>query len=50
MFAVGNDYHNNGTSVKDIHLRVMHSLPTFAAKTWNADKVSMPFEDFDILS
>lgn len=47
MFAVWNDHPNNGTTVKDIHHRIMHSLPTMAAKTWNADKVSMPFEDFD---
>ncbi len=46
MFAVWNDHPNNGTTVKDIHHRIMHSLPTIAAKTWNADKVSVPFDEF----
>ncbi len=50
MFAVWNDHPNNGTTVKDIHHRIMHSLPTMAAKTWNADKVSLPFDEFDTLS
>lgn len=47
MFAVWNDHPNNGVTVKDIHHRVMHSLPTFAAKTWSADKVTVPFDEFD---
>lgn len=47
MFALWNDHPNNGITVKDIHHRVMHSLPTMAAKTWNADKVTVPFEEFD---
>lgn len=47
MFAVWNDHPNNGITIKDIHHRVMHSLPTMAAKTWSADKVTVPFEEFD---
>lgn len=50
MFAVWNDHPNNGITVKDIHHRVMHSLPTMAAKTWNSDKVTVPYEQFDSLS
>ena len=50
MFAVWNDHPNNGITVKDIHHRVMHSLPTMAAKTWSADKVTVPFAEFDSLS
>ena len=49
MFAVWNDHPTNGITVKDIHHRVMHSLPTMAAKTWNADKVTRPFAEFDSL-
>lgn len=45
MFAVWNDTPNNGLTVKDIAHRVMHCLPTMAAKTWN-DKVSVPFNEF----
>lgn len=50
MFAVWNDHPNNGITVKDIHHRVMHSLPTMAAKTWSADNVTIPFDDFDAQS
>lgn len=50
MFALWNDHPNNGITVKDIHHRVMHSLPTMAAKTWNAEKVTVPFAQFDSLS
>lgn len=46
MFAVWNDHPNNGITVKDIHHRVMHSLPTMAAKTWSADKTTVPYAEF----
>lgn len=46
MFAVWNDHPNNGLTVKDIAHRVKHALPTMAAKTWSADKVSVPYEEF----
>ncbi len=46
MFAVWNDHPNNGLTVKDIHHRVMHSLPTMAAKTWSAANVTVPYDDF----
>lgn len=50
MFAVWNDHPNNGITVKDIHHRVMSALPAMSAKTWSADKVSVPFEDFEAKS
>lgn len=50
MFAVWNDHPTNGITVKDIHHRVMHSIPTMAAKTWSAEKVTVPFAEFDSLS
>lgn len=46
MFAVWNDHPNNGLTVKDIHHRVMHSLPTMAAKTWSAANVTVPYDEF----
>lgn len=46
MFAVWNDHPTNGITVKDIHHRIMHSLPVIAAKTWLADKVTVPYEEF----
>lgn len=46
MFAVWNDTPNNGLTVKDIAHRVMHSLPTMAAKTWSGDKVTVPYNEF----
>lgn len=46
MFAVWNDHPNNGITVKDIHHRVMHALPTLATKTWDGSHVSLPHEDF----
>jgi len=46
MFAVWNDTPNNGLTVKDIAHRVMHSLPTMAAKTWSGDAVTVPYEEF----
>ncbi len=46
MFAVWNDHPTNGITVKDIHHRVMHSLPVMAAKTWSADKVTVPYSEF----
>lgn len=49
MFAVWNDHPTNGITVKDIHHRVMHSLPTMAAKTWSGDKVTVPYAEFDSL-
>lgn len=46
MFALWNDTPSNNLTVKDIAHRVMHSLPTMAAKTWSADKVTVPFKEF----
>ncbi len=46
MFAVWNDHPNNGITVKDIAHRVMAALPTMAAKTWSADKVTVPYQEF----
>lgn len=46
MFAVWNDHPNNGITVKDIAHRVMDALPTMAAKTWSADKTTVPYADF----
>lgn len=46
MFAVWNDHPNNGLTVKDVHHRVMHSLPTMAAKTWSAEKTTVPYQEF----
>lgn len=46
MFAVWNDTPNNGITTKDVAHRIMHSLPTMAAKTWSADKVTFPYEEF----
>ena len=47
MFAVWNDHPGNGITVRDIHHRVMHSLPVMATKTWNGADVSVPFDDFE---
>jgi len=46
-FAVWNDHPGNGITVRDIHHRVMHALPTMAAKTWDGANVTVPFEEFD---
>lgn len=46
MFAVWNDHPTNGVTVKDIHHRLMHSLPTVAAKIWSGSNVTVPFEEF----
>ncbi len=46
MFAVWNDHPNNGLTVKDIAHRVKHALPTMAAKTWSANNVSVPYDEF----
>lgn len=46
MFAVWNDTPNNGITVKDIAHRVMAALPTMAAKTWTADRVTVPYAEF----
>lgn len=50
MFAVWNDHPANGVTVKDIHHRLMHSLPTVSAKMWNGSKVTVPFEEFAVKS
>ncbi len=50
MFAVWNDHPNNGITVRDIHHRVMHALPTMAAKTWDGKNVTVPFEEFNAKS
>lgn len=47
MFAVWNDHPNNGITVRDIHHRIMHSLPVMAAKTWDGENVSVPFDLFE---
>lgn len=47
MFAVWNDHPNNGITVRDIHHRIMHSLPVLAAKTWNGAEVTVPFDQFE---
>lgn len=49
MFAVWNDHPNNGITVRDIHHRIMEGLPAMAAKTWDGDNVTLPFEQFDSL-
>lgn len=46
MFAVWNDTPTSNITVKDIAHRVMHALPTIAAKTWSAEKVTVPYEEF----
>lgn len=46
MFAEWNDHPTNGVTVKDIHHRIMHSLPTVAAKIWSGTKVSVPYDEF----
>ncbi len=50
MYAVWNDTPSNGLTVKDVHHRIIHSLPTMAAKTWSAGNVTVPFEEFDSIS
>lgn len=50
MFAVWNDHPNNGITVKDIHHRIFKALPTLAAKTWSADKTTVPYAEFATLS
>lgn len=50
MFAVWNDHPTNGVTVKDIHHRLMHALPTVAAKNWSGTKVSVPFDEFETKS
>lgn len=47
MFAVWNDHPNNGITVRDVHHRIMHSLPVMAAKTWDGADVSVPFDRFE---
>lgn len=46
MFAVWNDHPNNGLTVKDVAHRVQAALPTMAAKTWSADGVTVPYDEF----
>lgn len=47
MFALWNDHCGNGITVKDIHHRLFPAIPTFAVKTWTADAVSLPWEEYD---
>lgn len=47
MFAVWNDTPSNGLTVKDVHHRIISALPTMAAKTWSADNVTVPFDEFE---
>lgn len=46
MFAVWNDQIGNQLTVKDIHHRIMSALPVMSAKTWSADKVTVPYGEF----
>lgn len=46
-FAVWNDHVGNGVSVQDVHHRIMHAMPTMAAKLWDGPNVTIPFEDFE---
>ncbi len=46
MFAVWNDQTDNCLTVKDIHHRIMAALPAMSAKTWSADKVTVPYDEF----
>ncbi len=46
MFAVWNDHPTNGVTVKDIHHRVMHSLPTVAAKIWSGKQTGFGYDEF----
>lgn len=46
MFAVWNDQTDNCLTVKDVHHRIMSALPAMSAKTWTADKVTIPYEQF----
>lgn len=46
-FAVWNDHVGNGISVQDVHHRIMHAMPTMAAKLWDGPNVTIPFADFD---
>ncbi|MCM1138404.1 MAG: family 20 glycosylhydrolase [Muribaculum sp.] len=48
MFAVWNDHPDNGITVKDIHLRIMSAMPAMSAKTWGGEKVTFPYEEFEI--
>lgn len=50
MFAVWNDHPTNGVTVKDIHHRFMHALPTVAAKNWSGSQVTVPFDEFEAKS
>lgn len=50
MFALWNDHPTNGVTVKDIHHRIMHALPTVAAKNWSGSKVTVPFDEFSAKS
>ena len=47
MFAVWNDHAGNGITVKDIHHRVFPAMQTLAVKCWNANKVSLPYAEFN---
>lgn len=47
MFALWNDHVGNGITVKDIHHRIMPAMQTVAAKCWSANKVSVPFAEFE---
>ena len=49
MFAVWNDHVGNGTTVKDIHHRLMPAMHTISTKCWTATKTSLPYADFDRL-
>ncbi len=50
MFAVWNDHPTNGVTVRDVHHRIMHALPTVAAKNWSGTKVTVPFDEFSTKS
>lgn len=50
MFAIWNDHPTNGVTVKDVHHRVMHAIPTVAAKVWSGNHVTVPFAEFEAKS
>ena len=47
MFALWNDTPNNGITVKDIAHHIKAALPTMAAKTWNAEHTTVPYDEFN---
>lgn len=50
MFALWNDHPTNGVTVKDVHHRIMHSVPTVATKMWSANHTTVSFDEFETKS